>query len=166
VSYLLDTNVLLRWVQHAAPEHAMAVAAVTELRRQGEQVCITPQNVIEFWSVATRPTNVNGLAMSPARANQEMRDLETLFTFLPDIPAIYGEWRDLVTAVGVSGRQVHDARLVAVMRAHGITHLLTFNPTDIRRYRGTTVVHPQDVSAPPAPPAMGSTDVIAGETEP
>jgi hypothetical protein len=32
-----------------------------------------------------------------------------------------------VGALGVVGKQVHDARLVAVCHAHGVSHLLTFN---------------------------------------
>jgi hypothetical protein len=48
-----------------------------------------------------------------------------------------------------SPAQVHDARLVAVMRVHGLTHVLTFNPTDFTRYPGITVVRPQDVPLVP-----------------
>src|SRR5262245_34605018 len=120
--YLADTNVLLRWVQPADPFHAVALAAVEELLDQGERVYVTPQNFVEFWSVATRPASLNGLGMTPAEANTEVGRLEQLFLLAPDDPAIYGEWRRLVASVGVSGAQVHDARLVAIMRVHGLTH--------------------------------------------
>ena len=33
----------------------------------------------------------------------------------------------LVSALGVIGKQVHDACLVAVCHVHAVTHLLTFN---------------------------------------
>jgi hypothetical protein len=39
---------------------------------------------------------------------------------------------------GVSGIQVHDARMVAAMRVHGIANLLTLNAKDFRRYGGIT----------------------------
>ncbi|MEI6442036.1 MAG: hypothetical protein WCO29_02610 [Nostocales cyanobacterium ELA583] len=32
------------------------------------------------------------------------------------------------------GVNVHDARLVAVILAHGLTHILTFNISDFKRY--------------------------------
>jgi predicted nucleic acid-binding protein len=48
-------------------------------------------------------------------------------------------------AANLSGVQVHDARLVAVMHVHGLTHLLTLNTVDFIRYPGITVVHPQNV---------------------
>ena len=46
---------------------------------------------------------------------------------LPDTPDIYPAWKGLVGALGVIGKGVHDARLVAVCHVHGVTHLLTFN---------------------------------------
>jgi predicted nucleic acid-binding protein len=143
--YLADTNVLLRWVQPSDPLNAVALAAVEALLDQGEQVYVTPQNFVEFWSVATRPAAVNGLGMTLTEADAEVGRLEQLFLLAPDDPAIYGEWRRLVVAAGVSGAQVHDARLVAVMRVHGLTHILTFNPTDFARFPAITVVRPQDI---------------------
>ena len=34
------------------------------------------------------------------------------------------------------GKQVHDARLVAVCHVHGVTHLLTFNRAHFARLAG------------------------------
>jgi predicted nucleic acid-binding protein len=62
---------------------------------------------------------------------------------LPDGPPVYAAWRDLVAAHSVSGKQVHDARLVAAMMVHGVTHLLTLNTADFTRYREITAVHPR-----------------------
>jgi hypothetical protein len=66
MTYLADTNILLRWVSPADPQRSLAVDSVKALQRRGEVVHITPQNLIEFWGVATRPAAVNGLGMSPA----------------------------------------------------------------------------------------------------
>jgi predicted nucleic acid-binding protein len=72
-----------------------------------------------------------------------------VFPLLSDTPAVYAEWLQLVSTVGVSGVQVHDARLVAIMRVHGVSHLLTFDTTDFARYPGITVVHPRDLVPSP-----------------
>lgn len=48
----------------------------------------------------------------------------------------------------VVGVKVHDARLVAAMHVHGLTHLLTLDDQDFARYPGVTVVHPHDVATP------------------
>ena len=71
--------------------------------------------------------------------------LESMLDFFPDTPAIYIEWRRLVSARSVSGRQVHDARLVAAMNLHGVSNVLTFNVSDFRRYSEVTAVHPRQV---------------------
>jgi predicted nucleic acid-binding protein len=110
---------------------------------------ISPQNGVEFWGVATRPVPDNGLGMGPSRADQALQKFENLFDFAQDSPGVYQEWRRLVVNHNVRGRQVHDARLVAVMLAHGVTHLLTFHTGDFQRYPGITVVHPRDVPAVP-----------------
>ena len=60
-AYLLDTNIWLRAVQREAPQHPLAVDALATLLRQSNDVYVTAQNLIEFWSVASRPPEVNGL---------------------------------------------------------------------------------------------------------
>ena len=50
------------------------------------------------------------------------------------------EWRRLVVNYGVSGVQVHDARLVATMLVHDVTHILTFNTQDFIRYRPEGII--------------------------
>lgn len=149
MAYLADTNVLLRWVRQSDPQHPLALAAVEVLRDQGEGVYITAQNLVEFWSVATRPENVNGLGLTVAEADADVDRLERFFLFAPDDPSVYDEWRRLVLSVGVSGAQVHDARLVAVMHVYGLTHVLTFNPSDFTRFPGITVVRPQEMAGIP-----------------
>src|SRR3954471_6267808 len=51
----------------------------------------------------------------------------------------YGVWEQLVTGTPVVGKNGHDARLVAAMTVHGLTHLLTFNAQDFRQFPGITV---------------------------
>jgi hypothetical protein len=67
MSCLADTNVLLRYVQQNHNMHGVAVAALDFLVRSGETVVIVPQNITEFWNVCTRPTDQNGLGLTPSR---------------------------------------------------------------------------------------------------
>jgi predicted nucleic acid-binding protein len=145
MSGLLDTNIPLRLSQPEHPLCAVAQSAVNRLLSRGETLYLTPQNLIEFWNVATRPANVNGLGLSPTDADLKVSGLESIFDLAPDTPAVYTTWRKLVVAHQVSGVQVHDARLVAVMQVHGLTHLLTFDVEDFKRYSEITVLHPSDV---------------------
>ena len=140
---LLDTNILLRYLHRTDPAHARVQAAVNHLRDTGETLCIAPQNGVECWNVATRPVNRNGFGLSPAQAERMLDLLEQLFSMLPETPALYPAWRTLVVAAQVSGVQVHDARLVSWMQVHGLTHVLTLNPSDFTRYEqlaGITVL--------------------------
>ena len=141
----MDTNVLLRLLQRSDPHHQAIRAALRTLRQRGEQLCFTPQNLVEFWCVCTRPTTVNGFGLTVAETDRRARVIERLLTLLPDSPAMHAEWRRLVVAHAVSGVQVYDARLGAAMRVHGVTNLLTLNIDDFTRYPGITAVHPQNI---------------------
>ena len=126
--------------------HQDAVNAVATLLAQGEEVCVVPQNLIEFWNVCTRPgTARGGLGLTPTQTASEIAHIESNLILIPDAPAIYDEWKHIVMTHNVHGVQVHDARLVAAMRVHGLTHLLTFNVGDFTRYPGIKVVHPSNV---------------------
>ncbi|AFZ27323.1 putative nucleic acid-binding protein, contains PIN domain [Cylindrospermum stagnale PCC 7417] len=146
MAYLIDTNIILRMAQ---PNHLMCTEALNALgilRQRKEDCYLTHQNLVEFWRSATRPVERNGLGMSLAEAEAELKRLETLFPILPDIPEIYPEWKRLVLKYGVMGVNVHDARLVAVIIAHGLTHILTFNLKDFARYANEiTPVHPTKI---------------------
>lgn len=138
--YLVDTNVLLRLAQRTHPLYPIARTAVRRLRRDRHLLYITPQNCIEFWNVATRPIGRNGLGLTPTDTDRLLRLIERLFPRLPDTPSMYSEWRRLVVAFDVSGVQVHDARLVAAMKTHSVTHILTFNADDFARYASEGIV--------------------------
>jgi predicted nucleic acid-binding protein len=147
VVYLVDTNVLLRFADRTHPLHPTTRHAVRTLRAGREALRAAPQNFVEFWNVATRPVTGNGFGLTPADADRLLRLVERLFPLLPDSPAVYPEWRRLVVAFGVSGVQVHDARLVAAIKVGSATHILSFNTTDFARYapEGIVAVDPASV---------------------
>jgi predicted nucleic acid-binding protein len=144
--YLVDTNVLLRSIQQVDPMHADAKRATATLTRQDQQLSIVAQNLIEFWAVATRPAVNNGLALSIDETAQHVAIFKRIFTLLPDTPNIFPEWERLVDQHKVIGRQGHDARLVAAMKVHSVTHLLTFNTDDFKRFSEISVVNPHDIT--------------------
>lgn len=144
IAHLVDTNILLRLVQAEDPQHALVLDVVDRLQSEAHPLLVTPQNVMEFWNVATRPTTRNGFGRTPAQTEALVQMLEGYFDLLPDIPAIYPTWRRLVSRYAVSGIQVHDARLVAAMQVGGVRHILTFNDSDFARYapEGIVTVNP------------------------
>jgi predicted nucleic acid-binding protein len=109
------------------------------------KLCVTMQNIAEYWNVATRPVAQNGFGLSIDEAEREIRAVERGMVLLPDSEFVYRLWRKLILSHRVSGKQVHDARLVASMRVHGVRHLLTLNTADFRRYSGIVPVHPSEI---------------------
>ena len=143
---LVDTNVLLRL---ADENHAMYAAAfnAVEVYRRTKTLCIFPQNVYEFWVVATRPLKDNGLGYTQAEALAAVASLETFYQLLPETPEFYIHWKALLNSFTLNGKIGHDAHLVAGMMASGIDEVLTFNDQDFIRFIGITVVNPKSVPA-------------------
>jgi predicted nucleic acid-binding protein len=149
VSFLVDTTILVRLANTGDPQFAVAAGAVLELHRRGEVLHLTPQVLIEFRNVATRPVVVNGLGLSIVDTEAFAAAFEARFPLLVETPDIYPAWKTLVGALGILGKQVHDARLVAVCHVHGVAQLLTFNVPHFARMggfgAGLTVVDPASV---------------------
>ncbi|HMO84460.1 MAG TPA: hypothetical protein PKC18_06005, partial [Lacipirellulaceae bacterium] len=105
-----------------------------------------------LWNVATRPAANNGLGLSPS-------DVAALYAeTLAPICATVGETDStpfellgLLSQYNVVGKQVHDARLVAVMLSWQINAVLTLNERNFRRFEaeGITIVTPSSVISSP-----------------
>ena len=145
--YLTDTNVLLGIAHPDDPRYPIVQAAVHKLWQDGHELQTTSQNFAEFWNVSTRSADRNGFGLTPDETDELLQGLEQSFPLLPDLPSAYPEWRRFVVNYGVSGVQVHDARLVAAMISHDVTHILTFNIQDFTRYdpEGIVAVNPATV---------------------
>jgi len=149
---LLDTNILVRLVAVTDPAHSVVETAIHILEQTREILCIIPQNLFEFWAVGTRPLNNNGLGLTATECHRELARFKTFFWLLPDPPTLYDEWESLVVSHACHGRISYDARIVAAMRSHGITKLLTLNSSDFSRYPGLTLLDPARIVASTAAP--------------
>lgn len=144
--YLFDTNVLLRLASHNDPQRPAILSALQTLRARNEILCYTPQVLSEFWNVCTRPASARGgIGLSLDQTERKARVIERYFRLLPDNLSTHQEWRRLIVVYSVMGVKVHDAKLVASMLTYGITHLLTFNTNDFKRFPEIVVVNPVDV---------------------
>jgi predicted nucleic acid-binding protein len=136
---LLDTNLLGRLTDSADARCAVSRWAIQDLLANGEQLTLVPQNLYEFWAVATRAPAVNGLGMNTNQASQWLGYFQRRFILLPDRDDLLPRWHDLVKALSIRGFRAHDARLVAAMQCYGISRLLTFNSQDFKDLPVTTV---------------------------
>jgi predicted nucleic acid-binding protein len=142
--YIVDTNVLLRFAQRTDSQNSLVRSVIARLQFDGHQLLTTVQNCTEFWNVATRPTESNGFGITISECDESLRQIENIFTVVPSSTTVYNTWRSLVTNFNVSGVKVHDAHLVAIMLAHGVERILTFNDQDFRRFEpaGIEAIHP------------------------
>jgi len=104
-SVLVDTNILLISIQPGNQQYPLASNAVAELLRQGADLCVAPQNLVEFWVVATRPTASNGLGMSPPAVVAEIQRVRKVFHVLEGAPGMSETWERLVSKHFVWGKQ-------------------------------------------------------------
>jgi predicted nucleic acid-binding protein len=142
---LADTNILLRSIHPQHPHYVSARNALNSLRRRNEALCVAPQNLVEFWAVATRPHEENGLGLTTAQAANELTAVEDFFRLLLYTPQVTQTWKRIVATQGVSGKQTHDAHLVAIMEVNAVASVLTFNGSHFQRFSGITVLDPAQV---------------------
>ena len=143
--YLIDTNLLVRGLEVDHPMREVAQETLYQLSIQQEHLGIVPQTIYELWNVCTRPIERNGLELTLQETLATVREVEQNFTLYPDVPELYQQWKELVESYQVRGIKVHDTRLVAACIVHGLTHILTFNVRDFKRFQEIIVVHPEDI---------------------
>ncbi len=146
---LLDTNLLGRITDSTDPQCAVTRRAVKVLAARGERLVIVPQNLYEFWAVATRrplppPAGQNGLGMTCNQTSLWLNYFQRRFTLLTDRADLLDTWHALVKMFGIKGLKSHDARLVAAMQSNNISRLLTFNASDFKSF-SITIIDPASV---------------------
>ena len=101
---LADTNILVRLTEVGSIDHGAAADAKRHLDRLGHDVCIVPQVIYEFWSVATRPIENNGLAMSVQETQQTISEFRRAFRLLRDERTVYERWERIVIDYNVKAK--------------------------------------------------------------
>ncbi|HEX6960567.1 MAG TPA: PIN domain-containing protein [Lacipirellula sp.] len=150
--YLIDTGILLRLVDKQDPQHALVQTAFETLGNRRDDLYLTTQNMAELWNVATRPIANNGLGLTPAAISQSFQQaIEPFCNVITETDTLPTEFRRMLLQYGVVGKQVHDARLVAMMLVWQVESILTLNDRDFRRYapEGIAIVTPASLISSP-----------------
>src|SRR5437870_4149441 len=113
---LLDTGILIRLVDKKDILHALVEEAIDKLIVRQEDLLISTQNIAELWNVATRPAVNNGLALSTGAIAKLYDDtIVPICRVVTETASLPDELKRLLIDYGAIGKQVHDARLVAIM---------------------------------------------------
>lgn len=142
MAYLVDSNILVRLRDLDSPDMQICEEAIRAGLQRGTRMYLCAQVLIEFWAVSTRPRDANGLGLNVEQVYLGVMQIRQSLPLLDEPPDIAQRWLELVRRYEVKGKEVHDARLVALASAHEISHILTLNPTDFSRYQEVTAVTP------------------------
>jgi predicted nucleic acid-binding protein len=134
MAILLDTSILLRFVNATDPQHAVALHAIRTLHAGGQTLQVAPQILVEFRNSATRPISANGLGLTPEAADRHIEAFEKIFPLILENPDLHPAWKSLVATGRVIGKQVHDARIAAIAQVNRVEQILTFNVRHFARF--------------------------------
>ncbi|MHB2023145.1 MAG: type II toxin-antitoxin system VapC family toxin [Mycobacteriales bacterium] len=133
---VLDTNVLLAATDEGRDEHESALACLNEWPESGMVLYTSGQILREYLAVATRPVAHNGLGMARSAALANARALRLRLHLLVEDEKVSARLLELLDAVECTGKQVHDANVVATMLVHGVDTVVTINAGDFARFEG------------------------------
>jgi predicted nucleic acid-binding protein len=148
MTYLLDTGILLRLANTVDPLHEVVSLAIQRLGDRHHNFMTTSQNIAEFWNVATRPKELNGLGFTIDVVSTALsRTVEPLCPVIREHSQHYKELKRLLNTYRIVGKQVHDARLVASLLTWKIPTILTLNERHFKRFEteGILIATPQTV---------------------
>ena len=138
----LDTNILVYAHREDSPFHNVAFQRVAELA-EGPAIWAIPWPCLhEFLAIVTHPR----VYAPPTPLEQALdqveawREAPTLVT-LGETATHWPTLRTMLTDGRVAGPQVHDARVAALCRQHGVRELWSAD-RDFSRFAGIAVINP------------------------
>ena len=136
----LDTNILLAATDESRHHHLLASRLLSASGSLGCRCALSGQIIREYLVVATRSVEANGLGLDAADALANVEQLSSRLEFCDETESVSTRLRSLVRSYNWTGKRVHDANVVATMKAHGITRLVTENPADFQVCQDITLI--------------------------
>lgn len=138
----VDTNILVYAHREDSPFHEAAFARMAELAEGSAAWAIPWPCVHEFLAVVTHPR----IYAPPTPLPKALEQVDAWFespaiVLLAESNAHWPVLRELIAGGRISGAQVHDARVAALCRQHGVRELWSAD-RDFSRFAGFTVVNP------------------------
>lgn len=129
----LDTNILVAASHEKVNGHDRARMLVEKLWAAHRQTWVSRQVLREFLVTLTRPQPY-GEPVDAGQAAGQCRRWMKLCKIAEDSPAISENLIEMVSKGKASGKQIHDANIVATMMAHGIKAVATFDDDVFKRF--------------------------------
>jgi toxin-antitoxin system PIN domain toxin len=138
----LDTNIVIYAHRQDAPFHQPAARCVTELAEGRATWAIPWPCLHEFLAIVTR----QGIYSPPTPLPVALDHVDSLLesptlVLLAESEQHWPDLRTLLTASRVTEARIHDARIAALCREHGVRELWSAD-RDYGRFPGLNVVNP------------------------
>jgi predicted nucleic acid-binding protein len=137
----LDTNVLVYANVASAPLHQTAITTIQNLWDNSNELWVSRQVLREFLVTVTRPQNFAS-PQSISTAVDRVRYFQTRFKVAEDSPKVMNKLLALLGQIPTSGKQIHDANIIATMQSYGINYLLMHNTADFNRFASLITILP------------------------
>jgi len=137
---LLDTNVLLTATSEDRRDHKLALDLFRLAPATGIHLAVCGQVIREYLVVSTRPAESNGLGLATSDAIRNAMLFRKRTLFLEESEEVTDRLLELVSTTGVSGKGIHEANLVALMRTHHVSTILTGNTSDFAPFKEITAI--------------------------
>ncbi|MCI5150221.1 MAG: PIN domain-containing protein [Candidatus Electrothrix sp. MAN1_4] len=140
-SVFVDTNILIYASNSESPFHQFARDAIERLEKESAELFISRQVLREYLATMTRPDMLTE-ELSRESVIEAVRNFEEDFTVFNDTSGVTEQLLELAETVSVSGKQIHDANIVATMLVNDVHELLTHNVSDFKRFSAYIEVVP------------------------
>ncbi|MGO9604478.1 MAG: type II toxin-antitoxin system VapC family toxin [Candidatus Binataceae bacterium] len=138
----VDTNILVYAHREDSPFHETAFLRIAELAEGAATWAVPWPGLHEFLAIVTHPRIYAPPTPLSRALDQVDAWLESpTLVLLAESPAYWPTLRSLLAAGRIAGAQVHDARIAALCRQHGVRSLWSAD-RDFSRFPGLTVVNP------------------------
>ena len=133
---LVDTNILVYRADQDSTFHLPLVNLISRGLKGEVLLCLTPQNLTEFYSVMTNPRRVAN-PISPVEARVEIerylqsQNIRKIYQTADLIPTLL----KLIDKYPPKRQQIFDLQLIATMLVNNITRIYTFNAKHFQPYQ-------------------------------
>ncbi len=144
----LDTNVLLyqTFEDIDAAKHAVVSEMLSDLDEQGHRFYIAPQILREFIALATN----DAILKTPLRDADlllKINEFESAFTLVFETPQSWDVLKDLCRRYTIKKHRIHDANIAAMVIAHEMDWLWTFNLKDFQPFADIRLLPLENIKA-------------------
>ena len=92
MNIFIDTNILLRLADETSNQHELVSRAIAAILTRGDELCFAPQSIVEFWAVASRTREANGLGFALSTVEERVQEFIEDYVLLEENNEVFPNW--------------------------------------------------------------------------